>query len=113
MAIRLWLVSYYDLKTVADNPDATATELANAQQAYDDAVKAEQGKLQDAKNAAADVTVPKNVSDNKTVADLLTALHDTAADKNATASALTAAQKAYDDAVTEAQSALNTAEVNG
>ena len=98
-----------DLKTVATNPDATATELANAQQAYDDAVKAEQGKLQDAKNAAADVTVPKNVSDNKTVTDLLTALHDTAADKNSTASALTAAQKAYDDAVTEAQTALNTA----
>ncbi|UOX37424.1 LPXTG cell wall anchor domain-containing protein [Weissella cibaria] len=98
-----------DLKTVANNPDATATELANAQQAYDDAVKAEQGKLQDAKNAAADVTVPKNVSDNKTVGDLLTALHNTAADKNSTASALTAAQKAYDDAVTEAQTALNTA----
>lgn len=98
-----------DLKTVADNPDATATELANAQQAYDDAVNAEQGKLQDAKNAAADVTVPKNVSDNKTVGDLLTALHNTAADKNSTASALTAAQKAYDDAVTEAQTALNTA----
>ncbi|TVV30101.1 LPXTG cell wall anchor domain-containing protein [Weissella cibaria] len=97
-----------DLKTVADNPDATATELANAQQAYDDAVKAEQGKLQDAKNAAADVTVPKNVSDNPTVADLLTALHNTAADKNATASALTAAQKAYDTAVSEAQSALAT-----
>ncbi|MCT0954027.1 hypothetical protein EFL41_10855, partial [Weissella cibaria] len=97
-----------DLKTVATNPDETATELANAQQAYDDAVKAEQGKLQDAKNAAADVTVPKNVSDNKTVTDLLTALHDTAADGNATASALTAAQKAYDDAVTEAQSALAT-----
>ncbi|TVV32333.1 KxYKxGKxW signal peptide domain-containing protein [Weissella cibaria] len=97
-----------DLKKVAEDGDATATELANAQQAYDDAVKAEQGKLQDAKNAAADVTVPKNVSDNKTVTDLLTALHDTAADGNATASALTAAQKAYDDAVTEAQSALAT-----
>ncbi|MGY4735973.1 KxYKxGKxW signal peptide domain-containing protein [Weissella cibaria] len=97
-----------DLKKVAEDGDATATELANAQQAYDDAVKAEQGKLQDAKNAAADVTVPKNVSDNKTVTDLLTALHDTAADGNATASALTAAQKAYDNAVTEAQSALAT-----
>ena len=97
-----------DLKKVAEDEKATATALANAQQAYDDAVKAEQGKLQDAKDAAADVTVPKNVSDNDTVADLLTALHNTAADKDATASALTAAQKAYDDAVTEAQSALNT-----
>lgn len=98
-----------DLKTVAANPDATATELANAQQAYDDAVKAEQGKLQDAKDAAADVTVPKNVSDNKTVSDLLTALHTTAADKNATASALSAAQNAYDTAVAKAQSELETA----
>ncbi|MCT0955277.1 KxYKxGKxW signal peptide domain-containing protein [Weissella cibaria] len=98
-----------DLKTVADNPDATATELANAQQAYDDAVKAEQGKLQDAKDAAADVTVPKNVSDNKTVGDLLTALHNTAADKNATASALSDAQNAYDTAVAKAQSDLETA----
>lgn len=98
-----------DLKTVATNPDATATELANAQQAYDEAVKAEQGKLQDAKNAAADVTVPKNVSDNKTVGDLLTALHNTAADKNATASALSDAQNAYDTAVAKAQSDLETA----
>ncbi|MYV36976.1 lectin-like domain-containing protein [Weissella cibaria] len=97
-----------ELKKVAENDNATATELANAQQAYDDAVKAEQGKLQDAKDAAADVTVPKNVSDNKTVTDLLTALHDTAADGNATASALSAAQNAYDTAVSEAQSALAT-----
>ncbi|MDY2519422.1 LPXTG cell wall anchor domain-containing protein [Weissella cibaria] len=96
------------LKDVATNPDKTATELANAQQAYDDAVKAEQGKLQDAKDAAADVTVPKNVSDNPTVADLLTALHDTAADGNATARALSDAQNAYDTAVSEAQSALAT-----
>ena len=98
-----------DLKTVAANPDATATELANAQQAYDDAVKAEQGKLQDDKDAAADVTVPKNVSDNKTVSDLLTALHTTAADKNATASALSEAQNAYDTAVAKAESELETA----
>ncbi|WP_386085070.1 LPXTG cell wall anchor domain-containing protein [Weissella cibaria] len=104
-----------NLKKIAEDKNATASDLQKAQDAYDKAVTDAQGVLNDAKSAAQGVVDDLNNPDaagivaDPSVAAAKKALEDKLADKDATTSQIDAAKKAVNDAVDVANQAIDAA----
>ncbi|WP_172355787.1 LPXTG cell wall anchor domain-containing protein, partial [Pseudolactococcus insecticola] len=94
-----------DLQALIDDPDATETQIKDAQDKLDDAVKQAEKEVEDAKSAATDdiAKIPTNVSDDDNVNKAKDDLQAVINDPDSTETEIKKAQDALDDAVKQAE----------